>query len=53
MKHPATSQVYKDMTARLLAELEAELPPEIFVATQARGQSRRLEEVVVEILGEQ
>ena len=53
MKHPATWQVYKDKAAHLLAELEAELPSEIFTATQARGQSRRVEEVVVEILGEQ
>ncbi|MBI1878058.1 MAG: tetratricopeptide repeat protein [Chloroflexi bacterium] len=50
--HPATWQPIKDRAARLQAELETELPPEVIAAARARGKSRQLEEVVVELLRE-
>jgi predicted ATPase len=50
--HPASLQVLKDRAARLLAELEAGLPPEVVTAAQERGKSRPLAEVVMEIVGE-
>lgn len=50
--HPASWQVFRDRAVRLLAELEAGLPPEIVTAVQERGKSRPLAEVVAEILGE-
>jgi plasmid stabilization system protein ParE len=37
--------------ARLLAELEAELPAEQFAAAAARGRARELDEVVAELIG--
>lgn len=49
--HPASLQVLKDRAARLLAELEAELPPEV-AAARERGKTRPLAEVVTEIIGE-
>jgi hypothetical protein len=48
--HPATLGLSKDKAARLLGELEAELPPEVVAAAQERGKTRQLEEVVGEIL---
>jgi hypothetical protein len=48
--HRATWQVYRDKATHLLAELEAELPPEVVAAAQERGKTRKLEEVVAEIL---
>lgn len=50
--HPASLQVLKDRAARLLAELEAGLPPEVVTAAKERGKSRPLVEVVMEIVGE-
>ncbi|GIK41994.1 MAG: hypothetical protein BroJett011_58270 [Chloroflexota bacterium] len=50
--HPASWQVFRDRAGRLLAELEAELPPEVVAAAQERGKSRPLAEVVAEIVGE-
>lgn len=50
--HQATWQVYKDKATRLLAELKVELPPEVVAAAQERGKTRKLEEVVAEILEE-
>jgi hypothetical protein len=50
VQHRATWQVYKDKAARLLAELETGLPPEVVAAAQERGKTRTLEEVVAEIL---
>jgi tetratricopeptide (TPR) repeat protein len=53
LNHPATVQPYKDKAARLLAELEAELPPEVVAAAREQGQARTVEEVVAQIVGEQ
>jgi tetratricopeptide (TPR) repeat protein len=50
--HPAPWQPIKDRAARLLAELEADLPPEVVAAAQERGKSRPLVEVVAELVGE-
>ncbi|MCI0529446.1 MAG: hypothetical protein L0Y56_18560, partial [Nitrospira sp.] len=52
LHHPATWQIHKDKAVYLLAELEAELPPEVVAAAQERGKARQLEEVVAEILAE-
>ncbi|MBE7553081.1 MAG: tetratricopeptide repeat protein [Anaerolineales bacterium] len=49
--HPASWQVFRDRAGRLLAELEAELPPEV-AAARERGKTRPLAEVVTEIIGE-
>jgi predicted ATPase/DNA-binding XRE family transcriptional regulator len=48
--HPAPWQPIKDRAARLQAQLEAELPPEVVAAALERGKSRPLAEVVVEML---
>ena len=50
--HPATAHRVRQPTARLLAELEAELPAEQFAAAAARGRARELDEVVAELIGE-
>lgn len=50
MAHPATWQVHKDRVAPLLAELEAELPPEVFAAAQGRGKARDLWATAEELL---
>ncbi len=50
INHPATWQVYRDKADRLLAELEAELPPEVFAAARRRGQAKTVDAVVEEIL---
>ena len=49
--HPATSHRVRQPMARLLAELEAELPAEQFAAAAARGRARELDEVVAELIG--
>lgn len=48
--HRAAWQVFKDKATRLLAELKVELPPEVAAAAQERGKTRKLEEIVAEIL---
>jgi tetratricopeptide (TPR) repeat protein len=48
--HPATWQLYRDKAAFLLAELEAELPPEVVTTAKARAKSQTLDEVIAEIL---
>jgi predicted ATPase len=48
--HPAPWQPIKDRAARLQAQLEAELPPEVVAATLERGKIRPLAEVVAEML---
>ena len=49
LSHPATRKVYKDEAARLLAELEVELPQEIWVTARVRGQANIVEIVVAAI----
>jgi tetratricopeptide (TPR) repeat protein len=53
IQHPAVEHIYKDKSARLLAELEAELPPDVFAVALERGKARQLEDVVAEILAEE
>ncbi len=52
LHHPVTLQVFKDSAARLLAQLEADLPREVVTAAQERGKSKPLAEVVAELVGE-
>jgi predicted ATPase len=49
--HSATAHRVRQPMARLLAELEAELPAERFSAAVARGRARELDEVVAELVG--
>ena len=49
LSRSATRQVYKDKATRLLAELEVELPQEIWVTARARGQANIVEIVVAAI----
>jgi predicted ATPase/DNA-binding SARP family transcriptional activator len=51
--HPACWQPIKDRAARLQAQLETELPPDMTTAAQAQGKSQTLEAVVTEILKEE
>jgi len=50
LSHPASRHDTKDRAARLLAELESHLPPQVSAAARARGQTRSLEAVVAEIV---
>jgi predicted ATPase len=50
LHHPASQYETKERAARLLAELECQLPPHISAAARARGQTRSLEAVAAEIL---
>jgi tetratricopeptide (TPR) repeat protein len=50
--HPATVQRYKDKAERLLAELEAELPPEMVAAAREQGQAETVKELVAKILAQ-
>jgi predicted ATPase/DNA-binding SARP family transcriptional activator len=52
LNHPASSHEVKDKAQRLLAKLEAELPPQVIAAAQERGRARKLEEVAAEILAD-
>jgi tetratricopeptide (TPR) repeat protein len=52
LRHPATWRWAKDKAAPLIAELEAELAPDLFAAAQARGQARDLDVTVEELLPE-
>ena len=52
LHHPLSWQWTKDRAAPLVAELEAELSPEVVAAAQARGQARDLEATVAELLVE-
>ncbi len=51
LAHPATSYRVREPMARLLAEVEAELPAEVFAAAAARGRARQVDEVVAELVG--
>ena len=52
LHHPASWQWAKDRAAPLVAELEAELAPDVVAAAQERGQARDLEATVAELLVE-
>ncbi|MDQ1301333.1 MAG: hypothetical protein QG637_1254, partial [Chloroflexota bacterium] len=49
---PATPFAVRERAAALLAELEAEQPPEQFAAAAARGRARDLAEVIAELTAE-
>ncbi len=51
--HPATWQAIKDRAARLQAQLEAELPPDVVTAAKMRAKDHALEEIVAEILSDE
>jgi predicted ATPase/DNA-binding SARP family transcriptional activator len=46
---PPTMHVPKERARKLLEELEAEMPAEVFAAASARGRSRQVEDVVAEL----
>jgi tetratricopeptide (TPR) repeat protein len=48
--HPASTQACKDRAARLLVELRADLPLQVFETALERGQARELEETVADLL---
>jgi hypothetical protein len=50
--HPASWQLVKDRALPLVAELEAELPPEAAAAARERGRARDLDTTVAELLAE-
>jgi class 3 adenylate cyclase len=50
--HPVSSTFAKDKAWQLLSELEATLPPDTLEASQARGATRDLPEVIADILGD-
>jgi hypothetical protein len=50
--HPYTPHRVRQSAAKLLAELQAELPSDVYVATTARGRARELTDVVAEIVSE-
>jgi predicted ATPase len=52
LHHPMSWQWTKDRAAPLVAELEAELPPDVVAAAWERGQARELETTVAELLEE-
>jgi tetratricopeptide (TPR) repeat protein len=52
LRHSATYQVTKYRAQRLLAELESVMSREAVVASVAQGQTRRLGELIAEVLSE-
>jgi hypothetical protein len=50
--HRLSWQMAKDQAAPLVAELEAELPPEVVAVAWERGQARDLDATVAELLVE-
>jgi predicted ATPase/DNA-binding SARP family transcriptional activator len=52
LRHPNAWQEAKDRAAKLFAELQVILPPEMIVAAQARGQSQPLAATVAALLVE-
>jgi tetratricopeptide (TPR) repeat protein len=50
LSHPASGQEAKDKAQRLLAEIETKLPLQMMAIAQKRGQARKLDEVVAEVL---
>jgi tetratricopeptide (TPR) repeat protein len=52
MSHRFSWQMAKDQAAPLVAELEAELPPDVVAAALERGRARDLDATVAELLSE-
>jgi trehalose/maltose transport system substrate-binding protein len=52
INHPASWQIFKDKVARIIADLETELSPEIVAAVQMRGKARDLWVTTEEVLAE-
>jgi len=52
LHHPLSWRWTKDRATALVADLEAELPPEVVAAAQERGRARDLEATVAELLVE-
>ena len=52
VNHRFSWQMAKDQAAPLIAELEAELPPDVVAAAQHRGRARDLDATVAELLDE-
>ncbi len=52
VNHRLSWQMAKDQAAPLIAELEAELPPDVVTAAQERGRARDLDSTVAELLDE-
>jgi tetratricopeptide (TPR) repeat protein len=52
LNHPATDLITEELARSLLANLEAELPPEVVAAGLERGESLDLETVIKELLEE-
>jgi tetratricopeptide (TPR) repeat protein len=52
MNHRFSWQMAKDQATPLIAELEAELPPEVVASAKARGRARDLDATVAELLVE-
>jgi predicted ATPase/DNA-binding CsgD family transcriptional regulator len=52
MSHSKSWQMGKDQAAPLIAELQAQLPPEVAAAAQERGKSRDLDRTIRELLVE-
>jgi tetratricopeptide (TPR) repeat protein len=52
VNHRFSWQMAKDQAAPLIAELEAELPPDVVAAARARGRARDLDATVAELLDE-
>ena len=49
---PQTWHVFKEMTARLQAQVAAQLPPEMTTTARARGEQLTLAEIIAEVLQE-
>ena len=49
-QHPAITKEIRDIVEPLFAELTTQLAPDVFTAAQERAKTRKLEEVVAEIL---
>jgi tetratricopeptide (TPR) repeat protein len=52
LHHPASIELTRDRAASLIAELEAELSPDVVAAAKARGKVRDLDATVAELLDE-
>ncbi len=50
LHHPAYALIMRDRDASLVAQLEAELPPDVAAAAQERGRARDLDATVAELL---
>lgn len=50
LQHPSTIKDTRDRLERLLSGFESHLPASVLAAAQARGQARKLEDWIAEIL---